>query len=358
MQKLNDTVSSDSKCADLERQVRDLQAQLKRRDSEILDYRRIKRCQDAALDQLPFGLIALDEHGKTIISNQAFHDLYESDSDANESPSSSSLQYVGLGPAIRNLVEVGDSFNIESVDQDSNLADLSKPRFHGVPFCWGEDNVRGSLIFAEDLADQTGFGALINSRLDHMHGVMMGAVEAMSNLIERRDPFVVGHQRRVAKLACAIAKEIGMDSYGIEGIRIAALLHEVGKVAIPAEILCKPGKLNNAERRIVQTYPVVAQRLLKRIDFPWPVADIILQHKEKLNGSGYPNGLHDDEIMVQAKVLGLADVVEAMLTIRPYRPAYSQEEVLEEVRNQSGITYDPTASQACLNLFLKKDFTF
>jgi len=160
---------------------------------------------------------------------------------------------------------------------------------------------------------------------------MEDSISAISLVTEARDAYTAGHQRRVTKLAVAIAKEMGFPKDRVEGIKIAALIHDVGKINLPAEILSKPGKLSEIEFGLIKNHPQKGYEILKTIDFPWPVAEIVLQHHEKMNGSGYPRGLKRDEILLEAKIICVADVVEAMSSHRPYRPALGINKALEEI---------------------------
>ncbi len=194
------------------------------------------------------------------------------------------------------------------------------------------------------------------------HGVLQEALEgiihAMSLVVETRDPYTAGHQRRVADMACSIAKEMGLSEWHIKGIRVTGLLHDVGKLSVPAEILTKPGKLNKPEFDIVKSHPKVGYEILEMIEFPWPVNQAILQHHERLDGSGYPEGLPSEDIILEARILSVADVVEAMSSHRPYRPALSLERALEEISRQRGILYDPKVVDACLRLYQEKEVEF
>ncbi len=200
--------------------------------------------------------------------------------------------------------------------------------------------------------------ARLQSALDRAESLLQGAVAAAVRIIEKRDPYVADHSQRVAKLACAIARELGLPQERIEGLRMAAMLHDIGKVAIPAEILAKPGKLSETEFELVQTHPQVAAEILADIDFPWPVQEIIIQHHERLDGSGYPQGLKDGEIMLEARILAVADVVEAMAHHRPYRPALGIEAALAEIERGKGVLYDPDVVDACLRLFRERGFSW
>ena len=199
-----------------------------------------------------------------------------------------------------------------------------------------------------------------NVRQEHekLQQTMEGVVHAMSLTVEARDPYTAGHQRRVADLACAIATEMGFPEWQIEGLRITGLLHDVGKLVVPAEILSKPGRISQYEFSIIKTHPEVAHEILKGIEFPWPVTETILQHHERLDGSGYPAGLSGDDINLEARVLTVADVVEAMSSHRPYRPALGVDKALEEISKGRGVLYDATVVDACLKLFRAGNFDF
>ncbi|HOD15551.1 MAG: PAS domain S-box protein [Spirochaetes bacterium] len=176
-------------------------------------------------------------------------------------------------------------------------------------------------------------------------------VQALSLAIEVRDPYTAGHHRRVSDLARSIATAMGISRESIDGIRIAGSIHDIGKISIPSEILSKPAKLTDIEFRIIQTHPQMGYDILKNIDFPWPVAMAVYQHHERINGTGYPRGLKGTEMILEAKILAVADVVEAMSSYRPYRRAIGIDDALVEIRNNSGTLYDPEVTEACLDLF-------
>ena len=184
------------------------------------------------------------------------------------------------------------------------------------------------------------------------------SIEAISLVTEARDAYTAGHQRKVSKLAVALAEEMGFPKDRVKGIKIAALIHDVGKINLPAEILSKPGKLSEMEFSLIKNHSKIGYDILKKIDFPWPIAEIILQHHEKINGLGYPGGLKGDEILLEAKIICVADVVEAMSSHRPYRPALGIEKALEEISQNKGILYDPEVVDTCLKLFKEKSFKF
>jgi putative nucleotidyltransferase with HDIG domain len=187
---------------------------------------------------------------------------------------------------------------------------------------------------------------------------MEAAIQAISYTMETRDPYTADHQKRVAQLACAIAKEMGLAARQIEGIRVAGLLHDIGKIAVPAEILSKPGKLTDSEFSVIKDHPKVAFDILKNIEFDWPIAQIVVQHHERLDGSGYPYGIQAKDILPEARILAVADVVEAMSSHRPYRPALGVDAALAEVARGDGTLYDPEVVRACAKVFKKRGFKF
>lgn len=188
--------------------------------------------------------------------------------------------------------------------------------------------------------------------------VLMQTVETLSLMVEKRDPYTSGHQKKVGQLACAIGEEMRLSSETIDGIYIAAILHDIGKISIPSEFLNKPGRLEALEFDIIKTHPLTAYEMLKAIDFPYPVAKIILQHHEKVDGSGYPQGIKAEDILIEARILTVADVVEAISSHRPYRPSLGIEYALQEISENAGQLFDSNVVAACLRLFQKKGFTF
>jgi HD-GYP domain-containing protein (c-di-GMP phosphodiesterase class II)/DNA-binding LacI/PurR family transcriptional regulator len=186
--------------------------------------------------------------------------------------------------------------------------------------------------------------------------VIEGFIKTIALTVETRDPYTAGHQFRVADLACAIGIEMGLSKEQMEGLRMASIVHDLGKIYIPVDILNKPGRLKDVEFSLIKNHPEIAYEILKSFEFPWPIAQIILQHHERLNGSGYPSGLKDEEINFIAKILAVADVIEAMASNRPYRPALGIEAALHEISANRGILYDPEIVDICLNLFNQKNY--
>jgi HD-GYP domain-containing protein (c-di-GMP phosphodiesterase class II) len=207
------------------------------------------------------------------------------------------------------------------------------------------DDLHGKVLETRRAEDQ------LQSTLERLEKALEGTVRAMSLTIEMRDLYTAGHQRRVSDLAVAIAQEMHLPWEKIEGIRLSGVIHDIGKIAMPAEILTKPTRLTKTEFQLIKDHPRIGYDILKSIEFPWPVAHIILQHHERMDGSGYPDGLVGDAILLEARILAVADVVEALSSHRPYRPALGLEKALEEIRRGRGIRYDMKVVDACLKLF-------
>ncbi|MHB1589933.1 MAG: HD domain-containing phosphohydrolase [Sulfuricella sp.] len=227
------------------------------------------------------------------------------------------------------------------------------------PDVFAQDMLELLAELAGDLAFGIGNFRARAERLDILekHGQSLNhAVTAIAATVEIRDPYTAGHQRRVARLATAIAAEMGMDEDRLEGLRMAGVVHDIGKIHVPAEILSNPSKLTDAEFEIIKTHPLAGYEILKGIDFPWPVAEIVWQHHEKLDGSGYPRGLKGEEILLEARILTVADVVEAMASNRPYRPGFGVFPALQEISRQKGKLYDVGAVEACLRIFMARNY--
>jgi PAS domain S-box-containing protein/putative nucleotidyltransferase with HDIG domain len=185
-----------------------------------------------------------------------------------------------------------------------------------------------------------------------------GILHAFNMTVEMRDPYTAGHQKRVADLARAIGTAMGLSRENVEAIRTSATIHDLGKIAIPGEILSRPGRLNETEFRLVKKHPQTGYEILRSIEFPWEVADVVYQHHERLDGSGYPRGLKGGSICLEARILACADVVEAMMSHRPYRAALSWSEARREIEGRKGVLYDARVVDACVGLFEDDKFAF
>lgn len=208
----------------------------------------------------------------------------------------------------------------------------------------------GSLVEERTSALRSTCEALEQSRANYRR-MLEQTVQAIALTVEKRDPYTAGHQTRVAHLAANIARHMRMPPDQLEGLRLGATIHDIGKIWLPAEILSRPGRLNETEFAMVKTHPDIGWEIVQQIDFPWPVAEMIRQHHERPDGSGYPMGLKGDEIILEARILAVADVVEAMASHRPYRPARGIDLALAEIRQGAGRLYDVDIVEACLYLF-------
>lgn len=221
-----------------------------------------------------------------------------------------------------------------------------------------QGTVIGKIIVLHDITKLRRAKEQLQQNFEKLQKILWGTVNALASTVETRDPYTAGHQERVTQLACTIAREMGLPEEQIEGIHVAGILHDIGKIHVPVEILSKPGPITEGEFSIIKTHPQVGYDILKRIEFPWPIAQIVLQHHERMDGSGYPQGLSDQDILLEARILGVADIVEAMSSHRPYREALGIDKALREISEKEGTLYDPRVVDACLKLFTERRFQF
>jgi len=214
------------------------------------------------------------------------------------------------------------------------------------------------VVLQRDITERKSSEEALKEAFEKLQRTLKGTIEALTEMVATRDPYTFGHQRRVTDLACAIAATMGFSEEQIKGLRVAGIIHDIGKISTPMDILAKPAKLTKIEFELVKAHPQTAYDIIKSIEFPWPVADIVLQHHERINGTGYPNGLKGDEMLPEARILAVADVVEAMISYRPYRPALGIDQALEEISQNKGILYDSEVVEVCLELFRKGKFKF
>jgi putative nucleotidyltransferase with HDIG domain len=216
----------------------------------------------------------------------------------------------------------------------------------------------GQVLVFRDISARRHAEMELKESWEQLHQALEGTIQAMALTIEIRDPYTAGHQRRVSRLSCAMARQMGLPEEQIEGLRVAGDIHDIGKIYVPAEILSKPGQITAIEYGIIKTHPQVGFDILKTIKFPWPVARIVLQHHERQDGSGYPMGLSGDAILMESRILGVADIVEAMSSHRPYRPAQGIDKALEEIMQNKGRFYDASVVESCVKLFQENLFRF
>ncbi len=208
----------------------------------------------------------------------------------------------------------------------------------------------GAFVALLDITNRKQAEEELRESREKLQRTMEGTIYAMARALETRDPYTAGHQRRVAQIAKAIAEEMNLPADRVNAIHLAAMIHDIGKINVPTEILSKPGELSEYEADLIRIHPQVGYDLLHPIEFPWPIDEIVLQHHERMDGSGYPNGLKGDEIILEARILGVADVVEAMSSHRPYRSALGMKNALREISRNKGILYDPDVVEACIRV--------
>jgi len=225
-----------------------------------------------------------------------------------------------------------------------------------VPIVW-EDRP-ATLNFVRDITLQKKAEEELRNSVDKLRKITGATIQAMAQTVEARDPYTAGHQKRVADLARAIATRMGLSFDRVESIRTAGVIHDIGKISVPAEILSKPGLLTPLEFSLIKTHSQIGYDILKDIEFPWDIATMVLQHHERLDGSGYPLGVTGERILLEARILTVSDVVEAMASHRPYRPSLGLDKALEEIESKKGRFYDPDVVRACIDLFAKNEFTF
>lgn len=250
-----------------------------------------------------------------------------------------------------NLQKNGYAFELDLLDSENKAIPYE---VNSSPFI-KDKKVIGVLYIARDIIKRKKVENKLKNTISQLKQTMNATIMTMAKVVETRDPYTAGHQRNVSRLATSIASEMGLSDKEIEGIKVASFLHDIGKLDIPSDLLSKPRRLNEVEFNLIKSHPQIGYDILKNINFPWPVSQLILQHHERLDGSGYPKGLKGKEIEMGAKIIAVADVVEAMSSHRPYRPALGLERALQEIKDYSGILYDEDVVKTCTCLFKEKE---
>ncbi len=297
-----------------------------------LEQKRLK----TVLEFMQEGVILLDKSKRVIYANPSGLKYLAELSGVSEGERLDKLGYVSV-----------DQFLVPLPAGQWHILSISKPERKifevGTRPVEGKMEPSGWIMVLRDVTEHR--KALLSYRK-----ALEGAISALATAIEKRDPYTAGHQRRVAELAREIAKEMKLPDETIQCVYLAALLHDIGKISVPSEILSKPSRLNEPEYEIIKFHPVVGYEILKDIDFPWPIAQAVLYHHERMDGSGYPDGLRNGEIPIESRVIAVADVVEAISSHRPYRPALGIDAALEEIKTNSGKLYDPAVVDACVRV--------
>jgi len=252
------------------------------------------------------------------------------------------------------------AFAEEGLQAEGWFADLGGKKryifFDAAPIYSSKCELVGAIETLHDITDRKLFERELKMTTDKLRKNLIGTMQTISLTIETRDPYTAGHQKEVSKLARSIAQEIGLSADTIDNIRMAGAIHDIGKMAVPAEILSKPGKLTDIEMSLIKTHSQSGYNILKDAELPYPIAEITLQHHERMDGSGYPKGLKGDQILLEARIISVADVVEAISSHRPYRPSLGINIALEEIEKNKGLFYDVQVADACLRLFREKGY--
>jgi PAS domain S-box-containing protein len=313
-----------------------------------------------SLDESPLGVRIVDADGETIYVNQAMLDIYGYDSieemkriPVKERYTPQSYAEYEIRKKKREQGELGPSeYEISIVRKDGEVRHL---RAFRKEILW--NGVKKDQIIYQDITERKRAEEERQQSFERVRKALRATVQSISMIVEMKDPYTSGHQQRVSDLARSIATEMGLSADRQDFIRTASTIHDIGKIAVPAEILSKPTKLTDLEFNLIKTHSQSGYDILKNIEFPWPVADVVLQHHERMDGSGYPHGLKGENISLEARILAVADVVEAITSHRPYRPALGIDVALEEISRNRGILYDADVVDACLKLFREKGYT-
>ncbi len=320
----------------------------------ITERRKAEKDYQSIFENVQEGVFRSTPDGKIILANEAMAKMFGYDSPAEIMADITDV-------AAQLYVHPEERASVKKIIAEQNAIQNYEVKFHrkdGGAF-WGSATMKAIRNGKDQILYYEGIIEDITERklsIERLRKTLGGAVQAIASLVETRDPYTAGHQRRVADLARAIATEMGLSGDQIDGIRIAGNIHDLGKISVPSEILTIPRKLTALEYSLIKNHPQSGYDILKDIEFPWPIARMIVEHHERINGSGYPNGLRGEDLLIESKILSVADVVEAMATHRPYRPALGIDAALAEITANRGILYDPEVVNACLRLFRDKGY--
>jgi PAS domain S-box-containing protein len=312
-----------------------------------------------SFDDSPLGVRIATLAGETIYANSAILDIYGYDSieelqntPLKERYTPESYAEFQTRKEKRLRGEHGPSeYEISIVRKNGEIGHLHVLRKE---IFW--NGQKQSQVVYQDITLRRQAEKKLNETLESLRQSIKTTIQVLGTASEARDPYTAGHQKRVADLARAIATEMRLPHDKIEAIRMAAAIHDIGKISVPSEILCKPAMLTDLEFCLIKNHPQFSYDIIKDVESPWPLADIVYQHHERIDGSGYPQGLKDANILIEARILAVADVVEAMMSYRPYRPMLGLEIALAEIENNAGILYDRRVTDACLKVFRENGY--
>ncbi len=330
----------------------------KLRESEKL-YKSLYELNKEVLENSPVGIIKLDKDMIIEYENSEMKKILSSLSSLHRNIKGINIKELDIFrkrtfDPIFDVLQRGIEFSQEAVLK-YNSPKYSNVTIKGVPI-FENNNFTGSVVLIEDLTERIIAEKKLKRSYEKLRKATEDIVQAMAATSEMRDPYTAGHQKKTGELAIAIAKEMDLEQDRLEAIRFAGMIFDIGKISVPSDILSKPGKISHFEFDVVKNHSKVGYDILKKIEFPWSIAKIVYQHHERLNGSGYPNRLTEDQIMLESKVLAVADVVEAMTSHRPYRAAIPVEDALKEIKKNKSKLYDPDVVDACVIVFEKEKF--
>jgi PAS domain S-box-containing protein len=312
-----------------------------------------------SLDNSPLGVRIATIEADTIYANRAILDIYGYDSIDELNKTSVKERYTPQSYAEYEIRKkkrkrgefVPSEYEISIVRRNGEIRNIQVYRKEVI---W--NGTKQSQVIYKDITEHKQAEEKLHETLENLRKSIKTTIQVLGTASEARDPYTAGHQQRVALLARIIATEMGLPRDTIEGILMAGSIHDIGRLSVPAEILSKPTKLTNIELSMIKEHSLSGYEMLKNVESPWPLAQIVYQHHERMNGSGYPRNLKGDEILMDARIMAVADVVEAMASHRPYRPALGIDVALNEIEKNRGILYDDTVVDACLRLFREKDY--
>ncbi len=315
---------------------------------------------------LPVGLWIADKNGKLILSNKKAREIWGAEPlvgqqeygvfKARRLPSGKEIEPDDW--ALAHTINEGVTITDEMLEIDAFDGKKKTLLNYTAPVTGDNGKVEAGIVVNLDISEQVKAENELKKSYEQIKKTLKGTINTLSLILEIKDPYTQNHQRNVARLCRAMAGELSFDENEIEMLYTAALIHDIGKIAIPASILSKPSELTNIEISMIHTHSQFGHDILSKIDFGYPLPEIVLQHHERIDGSGYPQGLKNMDILFDAKVLAVADTIEAMANHRPYRPAYGIEKALEEIKAGRGILFDESAVDACMAVFAKKKFKF
>ena len=331
----------------------------KLRESEKL-YKSLYELNKEVLENSPVGIIKLDKDLIIEYENSEMRKILSALSSSHRNIKGMSITELDVFRIIKfdqvfKVLQKGIEFTKEAILK-TNSPKYSNVTIKGVPI-FEDSNFTGSVILIEDITSRINAEKKLKQSYEKLSKATEDIVQAMAATSEMRDPYTAGHQKKTRELAIAIAEEMEVDQDKLEALKFAGMIFDIGKISVPADILSKPGKINNYELEVVKSHSKVGYDILKKIEFPWSIANIVYQHHERLNGSGYPNHLSNNEILLEAKILAVADVVEAMTSHRPHRAALPIEEALNEIIINKAELYDPDVVDACVRVFKKEKST-